>query len=469
MNYLQEQKGSTVLQGISSAFVRNVVFPMWATRDHPAALRFYREFSKSQYLTAADLAGLQLRRLKNVLEYAAGNCPFYAERMKRAGINAKDVRSLADLQVLPALTKTDIQRNKDDMMAAGFPEGKRVRNQTGGSTGSPLQFYVDKERLASRMASTVRHNLWAGMRPGDWHANLWGARLDVIPNAGFSARMKNALLYRRVELNTSSISEQDWKGFIAGVRSKRPRFLVAYANSAVLFAEYLSQKNIQDIRFESIITTAEVLLPEQREFLERTIGGRVFDRYGCREVSIIASECEQHNGMHVNAEALLVEIASDPAVPNGSGKILVTDLLNLSMPLIRYEIGDVGRWSDLEKCGCGRGLPLLADVQGRITDFISLADGRKISGPSLTLVVADMDDVEQVQFVQKGINSIILRVVPGRGYGEQTRQELRKRLNLYLKGIAIMGIEETSSIQSESSGKYRFVVDETEMIERAKS
>lgn len=234
--------------------------------------------------------------------------------------------------------------------------------------------------------------------------------------------------------------------------------MVAYTQAAVLFARHLRQQNIDDIRFNSIITTAEMLLPGQREFLEETFGGKVFNRYGCREVSVIASECEYHRGMHVNAEALLVEIVPDAARPGRGGRVVVTDLLNYSMPLIRYEIGDVAEWAEDQDCPCGRHLPLLADVQGRTTDFLVLSDGRQISGPALTLVVADMHDVRQVQFEQRTPELIILRVVPGQEFGAATEKELHKRIGLYLGDSAALQIELTENIATEISGKYRFVV-----------
>jgi phenylacetate-CoA ligase len=141
------------------------------------------------------------------------------------------------------------------------------------------------------------------------------------------------------------------------------------------------------------------------------------------------------------------------------------------MPLIRYEIGDLGEWAAEQQCPCGRHLPLLADVQGRTTDFLILSDGTHISGPSLTLVVSDMADVRQVQFVQKAPDLIVLRVVPGANYGPSTEQELRKRFGLYLNQTTALRIEMAASIASEISGKYRFVVHEsdTESVSTAAS
>lgn len=452
---LSETAQGSVMTRVGSALVRNVVFPLWARRDHPHYFRYFNEFQQSQFYSSKQIRALQLHRLRALLEHAYQNCPLYRSRMNEAGLLPASVESLESIARLPVLTKRDIQDHSLLMLAGNIPENARVRNQTGGSTGSPLQFYVDKTRLDSRMASTDRHNRWTGLRPGDWHAYLWGARLDQVIHQGIKDWARNTLLYRRIELNTSHITPQRWRELVEKIRVERPRFMIAYAKSAVLLANYIRENNIRDLRFDSIVTTAEVLFPEDRQMLESTFGGRVFNRYGCREVSIIASECE-HRRMHVNAEALLVEIMHDET--SRVGKVLVTDLLNYSMPLIRYEIGDVAEWAGEQSCPCGRGLSILENVQGRTTDFLELRDGTRVSGPALTLAVADMADVRQVQFVQYGLNDITMRVVPGRGYGEHTQNELRKRMAPYLGGLANLKIEETTGISSEASGKYRFVI-----------
>ena len=459
-------KGSTNAKHVKAArltsrLVRNVIFPLWARRDHPAYWKYAREFERTQFLATDALQAIQIGRLQRLLQHAHRNCVFYQRRMQSVGLRPEDLTSIEQISSLPLLTKREIQDHRADLQAQNFRESARVRNQTGGSTGSPLQFYVDRERFDSRLASTVRHNRWAGLRPGDWLAVLWGARLDQTESRGLWDWLRNTFLYRNVSLNTSNVSESGWEDYIARLRKKRPRFLLAYAQAAVLFARYLRERGIDDIKFNSIITTAEVLLPGQRQFLEDVFGGRVFNRYGCREVSVIASECEFHTGMHVNSEALLVEIVPTRSMNGPGGKIVITDLMNFSMPLIRYEVGDVGSWADDQKCPCSRGLPMLGDVQGRTTDFLVLDDGRSISGPALTLVVADMEDVRQVQFVQKGPAQVTLRVVPGRAYGAATVEELRRRLGLYLNARTMLDIEAVESIQSEASGKYRFVINES--------
>ncbi|MEO6119996.1 MAG: hypothetical protein ABIP12_04835 [Terriglobales bacterium] len=444
---------------LESALVRRVIHPIWSLRDHPHYRRYRREVEKAQFLAPADLGELQRRRLGDILRQAYDHCPFYKRRFDAAQVKPSDFNDPACLQRIPILTKLDIQKHQPDMLADNVPEHLRTKNQTGGSTGMPVQFYVDLERIDSRMASTARHDNWAGFRHGDWVAYLWGARLDLISSARLWDRLRNRLVYRRIELNTSGISARDWEVFIATVREKRPRIMLAYAQSAVLFAKHVREKKIDDLHFESIITTSEVLFPEQRQLLEETFHAKVFNRYGSREVSVLASECDHHQGLHVNADSLLVEIEADPTIPAPDGKILVTDLLNRSMPLIRYEIGDLGRWAP-EPCTCGRGLPMLQDLQGRLTDFLVMPDGRQISGVALlTCVFADVSELQHVQIVQDTRDEVKLRIVPGVSYEPSVEKRLRERLQHYLQSDVRVSVELCDEVEISASGKRRFVIN----------
>jgi phenylacetate-CoA ligase len=459
---MSPMKASTKLSDrLGSLLVGKFVYPLWTLRDHPAYQRYSREFERSQFLSADELESLQLSRLRRQLIHAYRNIPFYRRSMEAAGITPFEILSLSDLRVLPVLTKRDIQDHKAALLADNVPETRRVRNQTGGSTGSPLQFWVDKERFDSRRASTDRHNQWAGLRPGDWCAQLWGSRLDTGGSILPRVTWRQQLLYRTLTLNTSLVSEADLNGYIDLLHRYRPRHLITYAQAGAMFARHC-QKVGATVRFDSIITTAEVLQPADRAVIEETFGGRVFNRYGCRELSVIATECEHHTGMHVNADALLLEIDPMPGLPPGLGRVLVTDLLNRSMPLIRYEIGDLATWVEAGPCPCGRSLPRLARIEGRTTDFLRLPDGRLVSGPSLTLVVGDMREVRQAQFVQPSPNQVRLKVVSGDGYSADTAQELRRRLHSYFRDQVELSILLVNDIPKEPSGKYRFVKTEFE-------
>ena len=446
-----------------SKLIEKVIYPLWTRRDHPKYLHYAKTFARGQWLPELELEQLQLRLLRTQLLHAYRNVPFYRRRMEKAGITPLDIQSLDDLRILPVLTKRDIQQNLPELLADNVLADRRVINQTGGSTGSPLKFWVDKERIDSRRASTDRHDRWAGLHPGDWCAVLWGSAYDIGTKAIPKITWKQRLLYRFLTLNTTRVSNEDLDNFIVLLRRYRPSRLKAYAQSAAMFAKYCRDTGADDIRFDSIITSAEVLLPENRALIEETFRGKVFNRYGCREVSVIASECEYHTGLHVNADALLVEI--DPLLGGSPhcGRVLITDLYNRSMPLIRYEIGDMAQWStDDNPCPCGRSLPRLANLEGRITDFVLLPDGKKISGPSLTLLVAPMAEIRQAQFVQPNPEEVRLDLVPADGFGSDTIDELRRRLYPYFRDQIRFSVRAVDMIASEPSGKYRFVKREYE-------
>jgi phenylacetate-CoA ligase len=441
-------------------FIGKVAYPIWAKRDHPAYQKYAKLFNREQFVSASELHDLQMERLRHQLAHAYKNIPFYRRRMDEAGLTPFDINSFSDFRKLPLLTKRDIQDHQTELLSPTVPESKREINQTGGSTGSPLQFWVDKERFDARRASTDRHNAWAGLRPGDWCAQLWGAQIDVGTSTMPQVSWRTRLLHRVLPLNTSRVTRESLAAYVKLLRKYRPRHMVAYAQAAVMFAGYCKEIGADDIQFDSIITTAEVLLPEQRTVLEEIFGGKVFNRYGCREVSVIASECEHHTGMHVNADALLVEIEPVAGLPGGMGRVVVTDLFNRSMPLIRYEIGDFASWTDGEPCPCGRSLPRLDHIEGRATDFLRMPDGTLVSGPALTLVIKDMPEIRQVQFIQRGPTKVHLNIVVKPGNTSTAVEELRTRLFPYFRDAVEISTSLVENIPCEASGKYRFVKTE---------
>ena len=453
-------KARDILNYVESTAIRTVVYPLWTRRDHPHYARFRAQAERQQFYSADELRAHQDGLLRQQLLHAFTNVPYYKARFDALQLTPLEIAGVDDLRHIPVLTKRDIQENGQHLLATNSPESTRSRNRTGGSTGSPLQFWVDKARFDLRRASTDRHNAWAGVRPGDLCAQLWGAVLDTGTAKHVGVPWRQRLLYRQIAMNTASVSEEDLFRFVRILRQYRPKALIAYAQSAVMFAEFCKEHNIRDIQFQSIITTAEMLYDHQRLTIENTFGGKVFNRYGCRELSVIASECEQHTGLHVNADSLYVEIEQRPDMPAGHGRLLITDLMNRSMPLIRYEIGDDASWTVGPPCACGRHLPRIARIEGRTTDFLQLPSGLKISGPALTLVHADMAEVKQIQYVQESTHSVRLRIVPGRTYSTDTRIEVLRRLQPYFKGDFKLDIQLVDHIDKETSGKYRFVKNE---------
>lgn len=440
--------------GFYPRLVRQVVYPLVLRRRGDSdELRYLQEFERSQYLPAAELRDLQQNRLRRLLDRAYRHCPFYRERFTTAGLVPSDIQKLDDLRALPVLEKSDIQARRDDLVAQDWPKDALIANHTGGSTGRPLSFYLSHARKCSRAAATVRHNRWAGWDIGDKVACLWGAVQDAPPPS-WRSRLRAALLDRQLFLDAGHITEEKLRGFHAAMQRYRPRVILAYARAIVLLARYLRAQGLTSYQPHSIVTSAEVLEDNERLLVEAVFGCPVYNRYGCREVSVIASECPAHQGMHTMAEGLYVEI--DAPSPQGQGSILVTDLLNDAMPLIRYRIGDVGSWAG-GTCPCGRALPRLHSVAGRTTDFLVGADGRLVSGIFLaTYVVGKRPSLGQVQLVQETAGQVLFRIQRGPAFQKVDVDYLCDATRRYLGDDTVLDWEFVDDLRPEASGKFLF-------------
>jgi phenylacetate-CoA ligase len=442
-----------------AGLVRHVLTPLvlWR-RGERSQLAYQREFERTQYLSEDELRHLQEVRLAALLRHAYERCPFYRRRFDQVGLRPDDVRCLEDLRRLPVLEKRDVQEHAADMIARGWPEHDLIRNQTGGSTGTPITFYLSRDRKCSRAAATLRHNRWAGWQVGDRAAVIWGAPRDR-PSDTWRGRLRAAVLREPLWLDTAALTEASLERFHRELIDYQPRIVLAYARSAVLFARYVAEKRLRPYRPQALVTSAEVLEGKERELLEFVFGCPVFNRYGCREFSVVASECAAHAGLHVMAEGLFVEIETPagPAAPGQVGSLLVTDLLNPAMPMIRYRIGDLASWAS-RPCPCGRHLPRLEEVAGRVTDFLVGSDGRLVSGVFLaTYVVAQRRSLGQVQIHQSRAGHVVYRLRPGPGFDPRADGDyLRQATREHLGAAATADVEPVADLPAEPSGKFLF-------------
>ncbi len=445
---------------ILAPIIRHLLHPLWMAKQGSGQRTILRELETTQYRSRDELNELQLRLLRRLLQHAYADCPFYRARFDSAGMSPDDITTFGDFSRLPILSKEEIQGHYREMISTRVSIDALIPDKTGGSTGSPLVFYYDRERLDSRHAATLRHNRWAGWDIGDKVALLWGAVRDIPKEQSFKDIVRRNLLERSMILDASSITTADMDSFALALARFRPKIILAYANTMGLFADFVLSEGISDIRPAGIVTSAEVLTDETREKIERAFQCKVFNRYGCREFAIIASECERHRGMHINAENLYVECVETGS--DDSGDILVTDLRNFAMPLIRYRIGDKGMLSDSD-CDCGRGLPLLEKVVGRETDFIHTPEGKLVSGVAIaTFVITNIPGIAQVQMIQNSIDSVVVKVIENGDSSVTTLSTLEAKLRELLGDGIKLSFERVSSIPVASSGKYRFTISNIE-------
>lgn len=444
---------------------KHIFFRMREFQEHGTTLAHLKEMERVQFMSRQQIEQLQLDRLRTMLTHAYRHSPFYTKRLDEAGIVPASIQNFDDILNLPVLTKKDIQQSLDSLRARNYPVESLVPNKTGGSTGSPLQFYHDKDRLFSRKAATIRHNRWAGWDIGMKTASFWGHRQDIAGMASVGFTLRSIFLDRLAILDTSSITREKLAEFKTRLRSYRPGVYIAYANSMFLFARFLKETNSTDHhRPKAIITSAEVLEPDQRSLIESVFECKVYDRYGSRETSVLASECDHHSGLHIGAEGFLMEFLREgrPAKPGETGKVVVTDLLNFGMPFIRYQIEDTGI-PITESCGCGRGLPLMKMAGGRTTDFLVTPSGKIVSGASLTIyLIANTPGVAQAQLIQEKKDEVVFKIVRGEKFSDASLAFLAAEIPKYLGTDVKYQIEYVDTIPVESSGKYRFSISKVD-------
>ena len=444
---------------LAALAIRHVLYPLWALKNASSRLQYLAQLEESQYWSKERLAEHQWACFRRLVTHAFDTCPYYRKTFREAGISPTDLRSQEDIDKIPILTKEAIQEHRDEMISARYCKDGLIQDMTGGSTGSPMQFYYDEDRLDSRVAATLRHNRWAGWDIGDRAAILWGAPRDTRVSGNLKDSVRDWILERRLILDASSLDEGSMYEFAQKLIRFQPTILLAYANTLGLFARYVKAVNIEGISPKGIICSAEVLTEENRSLIEQTFGCPVYNRYGSREFAVIASECERHKGMHVNAENLYIEVlASGNGSGDKDGEIVITDLRNYAMPMIRYQTRDMGYLKSSD-CDCSRGLPLLELGGGRVTDFLTRTDGKKVSGIVLaTYVITNIPGIKQIQFIQTELSKVTINLVKGHDWSSQSLDLLTKKSRIYLGEDMMIQVVFQKIIPLEQSGKYRFSI-----------
>jgi phenylacetate-CoA ligase len=428
---------------------RHLMHPLMAKKDRSRHLEYLRYLKETQFDPPEVIRTRQLAALKVQLQHAFDTVPYYRKAWTEAGVHPHDVKSLADLEAFPVVTKADIRKHERDLISVLYDPAKLRLKRTSGSTGVPLNIRIDEPAVQWKAACTIRSDEWSGYRLGQRVAKVWGN--PEYLHFGWKGRLRNFLFDRAVYLDTLNLTDERITEFAARIRRHRPGLIFGHAHSLYLLACSLKKSGITGIRPNGIISTAMLLHDWQRSVIEQVFDCPVTNRYGCEEVSLIASECEMHDGLHINADSLYAEIGDN-------GKLLVTDLTNRAMPLIRYEIGDVVVGSG-RTCRCGRGLPMIERIEGREADYVVTPSGSLISGISLTENFALLiDGAAQVQIVQESLHLLLIRMVADESFGDASRRQIAKLVHDTFGPTVRFEVELVDAIPQEPSGKYRFCI-----------
>lgn len=451
---------------LASSLVKKFGYQLWLRRDgRTQVLPEYSSLTESQYFDTGRIERLKFGRLTALLKHAAENCKYYRKTFHEQGFDVHSFSEIADLRMVPRLSKQALIDRIEGIVAENFSRERLHRSQSGGSSGRQTPFYRDNDCLLPKLAAEWRFQNWMGWNFGEWLGLIWPASQDIEPRPTWRAKLRNATFQRTEILHAAALSERSMKHFAEMLERKNIQYIKGFTNAIYGFAQYCQTLPNPPI-LKAVMCSGEALAPEQRKLFEKTFGAKVFNLYAARETAHMASECGCGEGLHIADENVHIEVVPDDATESdGAGTILVTDLLNYGMPLIRYEIGDRGRLIG-GSCACARGLSRMDAVIGRATDLLVSTSGALVHGAALVhYVLALGTDVGQVQFIQRRFGHVTVRLTEGFRGQDDKLVHLDSMLRKLLGENIVIEREFVPEIAPASSGKY--LVTKCEIPNRA--
>lgn len=417
-------------------------------------------FEQTQWLPVEELQAYQEKRLALTINHAYKHVPYYRRLFEKTGLRPQDIQKADDLKKLPLLSKDTIRKEGQKLVADNAKRYHPVSFKTSGTTGTPVEFYLDKSARILEFVYYWRHWSWAGYRLGDRFAELgsfYFLNRERLNDAVSSWQPH----LRRLMLNSGQIAVFRARELAAAIRKYRPKYLKGAASTVYFLALCLKEAGINDISFKAIFSVNEVLTPQYRSMAEAVFNCPVLDSYGHMEGTVAISQCLE-GGYHVNSDYGIMEFNNIRTSSDGAtllGQAVGTSLYNLAMPLIRYDVGDdIELFAEPRTCRCGRTLPLVKLVHGRSEDTIITPEGRFIT--SMFIVPEFAEGVRFVQFVQESKTDLHINVVPEKEWDARQEEELAYYVTkLVGTGMKIHIHKVTQDdIVTDASGKIRSVI-----------
>ncbi|MGB8273868.1 MAG: AMP-binding protein [Alphaproteobacteria bacterium] len=407
------------------------LWPGVAAGRGAALLAMQFQLEQSQWWPPEIIKRQQYRQLAQVLRHAGATVPYYQRRFSEAGIDP--ARPLDDeaWARIPLLTRKDVQEAGESLSSRAVPaaHGKVHALSTSGSTGMPVTTKGTQLTQFFWLSFTLRDQVWhgfdvtrklgairfsrrgTGAYPDGTRMTGWGPATDPAFATGQAAFLN---------ITTPVEQQLEW------LQRESPDYLITYPSNLMSLVTYCRGRGIKIPSVRFVETLAEILHPDVRSACREVWGVKVVDMYSSQEVGYIALQCPKHEHYHVQAENVLVEIIDDqgkPCRPGATGRVVVTPLHNFAAPLIRYSIGDYAVVG--EPCPCGRGLPVLNRILGRVRNMLTLPSGAQMWPYFGGNKFAEVAPVSQYQIVQKSLGALEVRIVPARPLTEEDEARIR--------------------------------------------
>ena len=406
-----------------------------------------------------SLKKYQQKLLFCILEDSAKNVPYYKEIFKDVSINSIS-ETEKYLEMLPVLNK-DIIRDNFDKLSSNNKHRRPYINTSGGSTGEPVRFLQDKEYYSKNFGDKILFGMLNDKLPGDFEVKLWGSERDVIKGSiGIKEKIIN-FIYNREFINSFIMDDSHMMNAIQTICKKKPVQIWSYADSIYELSKYILSNNITVFSPKNIITTAGVLYPEMRQIINLAFpNSRVLNQYGSREVGVIGIEIGGGECIRVFDHSVYLEVLTDNGkiCKEGTGQLLVTSLINYSMPLIRFNIGDVATISKVDPLMEGS-FSLITNLQGRVNSHFKRDDGKIIHGEYFTHIFYNKDWIKNFQVIQNSYYDIdfLLELKKDTCANEDDINSMKKDVEAVM-GKCNINIRYVKEIPKLDSGKYQFVI-----------
>jgi phenylacetate-CoA ligase len=438
-----------------------VLFPFHERLKGHVTMRMLREMEREQWIPDDELRELRAQRLRRLVSHAFRSVPYYSNIAQVHGLSADHFRTEADLERLPLLSK-ELIRGRLEAFKSSDARNLQCLT-TGGSTGSPLAFYLGPTRISSDIAARCRSESWWGVGIGDREYVIWGSPLELTKQDRLR-ELRDRVLRTKL-LSAFEMNEQTMDRFIDEILVHGCARVFGYPSSIHLLCEHARRRNkdLSKAGVRTVFVTAEYLWEHWRQNIAESFGCPVANGYGGRDSGFIAHECPAR-GMHITADRLIVEIVDHDGqlLPRGQlGEIVVTHLDTPEMPFIRYRTGDMGALS-ARTCACGRTLPLLENIDGRKSDFIATPDGRRMHGLSLIYALRKIAGIDQFQIVQKSLTFFEVALVTNAAFSRQSEAEIKREFRHRIRAEVDVTFRHCEEIPVTPSGKYRYVISQVE-------
>jgi phenylacetate-CoA ligase len=447
----------------SPGFIQNIMVTGYGLKIYrreygPKFKKSLSEFEARQWLTREQVIEYQNRKLSALIKHAYENIPYYRKIMDSRKLKPSDITRVEDLNKLPIITREDVRANKEEMVAGNYKPAQLIKGFTSGTTGSPLELIWDNEICHVKTVVDWRQKKIAGIAPGDRMAFFLG-RTMVPLSRKTPPFWRHNLILNHLFCSSWHLSSKTLPLYFEKLSKFKPVAIEGYPSTMYILAKYLVENN-RTFPLKAAFTSSETLMPHHRETIEKAFGCKLFDFYGMAERVAFATECELHDGKHINMDFSILETVTndgEPAAAGQMGRIVATGFHNFAMPLIRYKTSDVTILRG-KPCSCGRGFELMENITTKDEDIVSTKDGRYISSSIINAVTHHMTSISEHQVIQDDLEHIKMLIVKKPDFKDSDRDFLVSNLKDIMGDGMEVTVEYVDSIPRTSGGKFRWVI-----------